>query len=121
MTLDQFARAAAFLKEHGIALRVFILVKPPWLDDAEAEHWALRSLEFAFECQASVSVLIPVRPGNGALESLAAHGEFAPPKLVTLEAVIEQGLARKRGRVFADLWDIARPAACPRRRRPGAR
>src|SRR6185436_18367570 len=31
MTLDHFGRSAAFLREHGIALRTFILVKPPFL------------------------------------------------------------------------------------------
>jgi len=39
MTLDQFARAAEFLRGHDIALRVFILVKPPFLDEAEALEW----------------------------------------------------------------------------------
>src|SRR5205809_906258 len=36
MTLPQFARAAAFLREHEIALRAFILIKPPFLEEAEA-------------------------------------------------------------------------------------
>src|SRR5438105_584543 len=40
MTLDQFASAARFLQENDIALRVFILVKPPFLDEPEALHWA---------------------------------------------------------------------------------
>ena len=50
MTLDLFARAARFLRDHQIALRVFILVKPPFLnDEPEALHWAKRSIEFAFQ------------------------------------------------------------------------
>ncbi len=112
MTLDQFARAAAFLRANAIALRVFILVKPPFMEEAEALHWAQRSLDFAFDCGATAAALIPTRLGNGALEALAARGEFSPPKLATLEAALEYGLAQKRARVFADLWDLQRCNAC---------
>ena len=113
MTLDQFARAAEFLRRHGIALRAFILVQPPFLTDAgEALHWARRSLDFAFDCGATVASLIPVRGGNGAMEALAARGEFVPPRLETLEAAHDHGLRRRRGRVFADLWDLEKFSSC---------
>ena len=116
MTLDQFARAAEFLRRHGIALRVFILVQPPFLTDAaQALHWTRRSIEFAFDCGATVASLIPTRAGNGALEALAARGEFVPPQLETVETAVAHGLAARRGRVFADLWDLeifSRCAAC---------
>src|SRR5262245_13937899 len=68
MTLDQFAFAAEFLHKHNVALRAFVLVQPPFLDEAEALAWARRSIDFAFDCDASVVSLIPTRPGNGALE-----------------------------------------------------
>ncbi len=111
-TLDQFAAAADRLGQNGIALRVFILVKPPFLDEAEALHWAQRSLDFAFDCGATVAALIPTRAGNGALEALAARGEFAPPRLETLEAAAAYGVRLGRGRVFADLWDLQRFSTC---------
>ena len=112
MTLDQFRRAAEFLRENGIALRVFILVKPPFLDEAEALLWARRSIDFAFDCGATVASLIPTRFGNGALETLAEHGEFSPPKLATLEAALDYGVRLQRGRVFADLWDLEKFSGC---------
>jgi radical SAM enzyme (TIGR01210 family) len=112
MTLDQFARAAELLRQNEIALRVFILVKPPFLDEAEALHWAQRSLDFAFDCGASVASLIPTRLGNGALESLAERGEFSPPRLATLEQASAYGIGLRRGRVFADLWDLERFSDC---------
>ena len=111
-TLDQFAQAAERLRRNGIALRVFILVKPPFLDEAEALYWAQRSLDFAFDCGAEVAALIPTRGGNGALEALAARGEFSPPKLATLEAAADYGVGLGRGRVFADLWDLERFSDC---------
>lgn len=112
MSCGRFARAADFLRRHDIALRVFVLVKPPFLDEAAALHWANRSVEFAFDCGANVVSLIPTRGGNGALEALAARGEFSPPRLATLEAALGQGLSLRRGRVFADLWDLGRFAVC---------
>ncbi len=113
MTLDQFARAAGFLQDHGVALRVFILVKPPFLDEAEGLEWALRSLDFAFDCGATVAALIPTRSGNGAMEALDRQGLFSPPSLATLEAALACGIEKRRGRVFADLWDLERFSDCP--------
>jgi radical SAM enzyme (TIGR01210 family) len=113
MTLDQFRQAARFLQNHGIDLRVFILVRPPWLSDEEGLEWAKRSLDFAFECGASVCSIIPTRAGNGAMEALAASGEFSPPSLRSLESALEYGLERRAGRVFADLWDHEKFDWCP--------
>jgi archaeosine synthase beta-subunit len=113
MTLDLFRRAADFLGNHQIDLRVFILVKPPFLNEEEGLDWAGRSLNFAFDCGACVASLIPTRPGNGAMDALAARGDFAPPKLETVEAAHAYGLRAKRGRVLADLWDLERFSNCP--------
>lgn len=113
MTLELFQRAANFLRRHDIALRVFVLVKPPFLDEGEALQWAERSIDFAFDCGASVVSLIPTRLGNGALEALMAQGLFAPPRLATLEAAAAYGVALGRGRVFADLWDLGKFSDCP--------
>jgi archaeosine synthase beta-subunit len=113
MAKEQFAAAADFLHRHEIALRAFVLVKPPFLDEGEALLWAQRSTEFAFDCGATVVSLIPVRPGNGALDELAAQGHFSPPKLRTLERAAEHGVAMKRGRVFADTWDLEQFSRCP--------
>ena len=112
MTLDQFRRAAEFLRENDIAIRVFVLVKPPFLDEAEALHWAKRSMDFAFDCGAKAVSLIPTRLGNGALEALSARGEFSRPKLATLEAALDYGINLKRARVFADLWDLEKLSDC---------
>jgi archaeosine synthase beta-subunit len=113
MTLEQFAAAAAFLCANDIDLRVFILVKPPFMRDEEALHWAQRSLDFAFDCGATAATLIPTRGGNGAMEALAAVDHFSPPRIDLLESSLDYGLALRRGRVFADLWDAENIPACP--------
>lgn len=112
MALDQFARAAEFLTSHGVDLRAFILVNPPYLRGPEALEWTRRSLDFAFECGASAASLIPTRAGNGALEILAQRGEFEPASIANLEAAMEYGLGLRRGRVFADVWDLRQFSTC---------
>lgn len=106
MTLEQFSAAAVSLRQHQIDLRVFILVQPPFIPAAEALPWAQRSLDFAFECGATAATLIPTRGGNGAMEVLAAQGQFVAPSLSTLESAVEYGLSLHAGRVFADIWDV---------------
>ena len=112
MTLDDFRRAADFLRAHQIALRAFVLVQPPFVPEAEALEWVERSLNFAFDCGATAVSIIPTRTGNGALDDLARTKQFSPPKIDTLETALDRGLALKRGRVFADLWDLERFSSC---------
>jgi radical SAM enzyme (TIGR01210 family) len=112
MTVEQFARAAEALLGRGVAVRAFVLVFPPFVPREEHDEWLVRSVNFAFACGASVVSLIPTRGGNGALEALAAAGSFEAPTLADLERSFELVLARSRGRVFADLWDLGRFAEC---------
>ena len=125
MTLDDFRSAAERLGAAGVPVRAFVLLRPPYLAEADGVHWALESVRFARACGVSVTVLIATRGGNGALERLAAQGDFAPPVLASLETALEQGVAeaarpdpaaRVRSpqsmRVFADMWDAARLEGC---------
>jgi len=111
--LIQFARAAEFLAAEGVALRAFILVNPPFLDERSGAEWAVKSAEFAFGCGASAVTLIPTRTGNGAMERLRESGEFLSPTLAMLEATQRAALAFRRGRVFVDTWGLESFAACP--------
>jgi radical SAM enzyme (TIGR01210 family) len=113
-TLHHFARAVEFLRKEGIFVRAFVLVKPPFMDETEGLDWAVKSAEFAFHCGANVVSLIPTRAGNGALERLMETGEYAPPRLSTLEKAQELALnIAGSGRVFADTWDLRRFSKCP--------
>jgi archaeosine synthase beta-subunit len=115
MTLEDFRRAAAFLHKAGISVRVFVLVGLPFVAPREALDWALRSVDFAFDCGAAVVSLIPTRSGNGAMDALEERGEFSPTDLATLEEAVASSIALGRGRVLADLWDLecfSRCGAC---------
>jgi len=111
-TVDDFRQAADILSSNAIDLRVFLLVKPPFMTEAEGLEWACRSLDTAFAAGASVCCLIPTRGGNGAMETLRREGNWNPPSLVSLEAAQEYGLRLGRGRVFADIWDIEKFYSC---------
>ena len=112
MTLDDFARAVEFLLKHAIAVRAFILLRPPFLTEQEGVEWAIKSLEYAMSLGIACCAVIPTRGGNGILDRLAAEGHFAPPTIRSLERVLEHGLSLARGRVLADLWDIERFYDC---------
>ena len=113
-TLAGFAGAGQALRERGIALRVFLLISPPFIAPDEQDPWLLRSLDTSFASGASVVSLVPTRPGNGAMEALAEAGMFRPPDLDDIERSFALALthAAGRGRVFVDLWDLDRFAHC---------
>ncbi len=114
MTVEDFTRAAAALRDMAAAIRVFLLISPPFVPAAGQDEWLLRSIDAAFVAGASAVSLIPVRSGNGAVDVLGAN-EFQPPTLLDVERSVH--LARAAGtwpgRLFVDLWDVARFARCP--------
>ena len=111
-TLEEFSRAAAFLRGNKIRVRSFVLVQPPFMVADEAVEWAVKSAQFAFSCGAVVVSLIPTRLGNGAMNKLARAGEFSTPSLITLETAMERCLQLRQGRVFADTWELQQFSSC---------
>jgi hypothetical protein len=93
-------------------VRAFVLLKPPFLNEAEGLEWAVKSADFAYASGAEVVSLIPTRAGNGALDRLRDAAEFAPPRLPTLERALEAVLELRHGRVFADTWDLEQFSIC---------
>jgi uncharacterized Fe-S cluster-containing MiaB family protein len=112
VTLEQFRAAADFVTENEMALRTFVLLQPPFIPPDESVVWANRSVDFSQECGATVTALIPTRTGNGAMDRLAAAGQFTEPTLGQLEDAMDYGVGQARGRVFADLWDLERFSSC---------
>jgi len=114
MKLADFEHSVSFLTSHGIATRAFILLRPPFLSEDEGIYWAKKSIDFAFGAGVTACCVIPVRPGNGAMDALAGLNYFSPPDIKSLETVIGYGISLKSGPVFADLWDIDRFSSCDR-------
>jgi radical SAM enzyme (TIGR01210 family) len=111
LDLARFDRAARFLTDHGMDLRVFVLLGAPYVPPGESVEWTVRTAAYAARCGAAVISLIPVRAGNGELERLAALGHFVTPTLSQLEEALDRCSDLAPAAVAADLWDIDRLAA----------
>ena len=107
-TLEDYKKAAEFLRRARISVRSFALVHPPFIERGFQQVWAERTIKFAFDAGSEVVSLIPLRHGNGAIDELAAE-----PELAELEEAQAAGIQLNRGRVFADLWDLKRFGRCP--------
>ncbi len=112
MTTDDFRHAVEFLVRNDIRVRTFILLRPPFLNEDEGIEWALKSVEFAFDCGVSCCAVIPTRAGNGIMEQLESQGHFTQPTIASMETVLEAGIAMNRGRVFVDVWDAEQFCDC---------
>lgn len=108
----RFDWAARFLTEHGIDLRVFVLLGAPHVPAAESIEWTVRTVEYAVERGAGIVSIIPVRGGNGEMERLQAEGNFTPPTLSQLEASLDASLQLTGTVVTVDLWDVERLTTC---------
>lgn len=114
MNLSDFERSVGFLNRNNIPSRAFILLRPPFLTEAEGVLWAKRSIDYAFKAGVECCVVIPTRTGNGALDWLQTNGYFSHPAISSLERVLEYGIQLNAGPVFADLWDIELFTSCNR-------
>ena len=114
MTLADFDARAAALSSCQIDLRVFVLFGCPFIAASDQLDWTLRSVDHAARCGAGTISIIPVRGGNGVLESLAAEGDWSPVCLEQVEQVFDQALGQTDAVVQLDLWDLERLPRCPR-------
>jgi len=112
MTCDDFRNAVFFLGRNMIRTRAFILLKPPFLSESEGIYQAKKSIDFSLHAGAGYCIIIPVRPGNGAMDILEKKGVFTPPGIKSLEKVLEYGISLRTGRVFADTWDLKLFSKC---------
>ncbi len=110
---ERFERAASFLTEHGVDVRVFVLLGVPGIPMEESVDWSVRSAEYAAAHGAAVVSIIPVRGGNGEMERLAKIGAFTPPTLRHLESALDRCVGWSKTVVTADLWDAERLPSCP--------
>ena len=114
LDLARFDRAARFLADNGMDLRVFVLLGAPHVPAAESVEWTARTVEHAVERGAALVSIIPVRGGNGEMERLQAIGEFTPPTFTQLEDALDRCLTARGTVVTADLWDAEKLPACER-------
>ena len=61
MTLADFEAATARVLAMGLQVRAFILVRAPFMSEAEGVEWACRSIDFAFSIGVECCAVIPTR------------------------------------------------------------
>ena len=82
------------------------------MTESEGIKWAIRSMEFAFDCGVNCCAVVPTRAGNGIMETLQQSDQFHSPALSSMEEVLQTGLQMNSGRVLMDLWDAAQFSNC---------
>ncbi len=102
-----FERAAAWLRDAGMDVRLFLLTRPPFLGATAAREWLFRSVDMALDMGGDPVVVIPTRGGNGAMERLQAAGQWEEAPLEWLEDAVLHGRSRGLGRVLADTWGLS--------------
>jgi len=112
LDLARFDSAARLLIDHGMDLRVFVLLGAPFVPAAESVDWTVRTVEYAVERGAAVVSIIPVRGGNGEMERLESLGAFTRPTLTQLETALDRCISMRPSVVTADLWDAALLPGC---------
>ncbi len=105
LTVEDVQRAVEWLEQSGIDSRLFVLLRPPGLDEQSAVDWCQTAIDAARSWGVRHVSIIPVRTGNGAMEYLNSIGQFEPPRASSLEQVLNQNVGRSSMIVTADLWD----------------
>lgn len=117
-SLAQFEAAAAAIRGAGASLRAFVLVGVPFIPRQEQQAWVQRSIAAARACGARLVSLIPLRRGNGAIETLERTGDVVVPGLTDLEDALDAALATRAERtadttlVCVDTWNLEALTDC---------
>lgn len=91
MTFEGFRKAAETVRKAGARLRAYILLKPPFLTEAEAMEDAVNAAVEAGRAGAGVVSLNPVNIHRGTLvDYLHYRREYEPPWLWSVVEVLER-------------------------------
>ncbi|MGQ9588602.1 MAG: archaeosine biosynthesis radical SAM protein RaSEA [Thermoplasmata archaeon] len=100
-SVGDYERAASVLQERGVHLRTYVLLKPPFLTEAEAVADAVSTMEFASRWSYAIS-LNPVNVQKGTVvERLWRDWSYRPPWLWSVLEVLKAS-ARSKCKVVCD-------------------
>ncbi|MBL8888962.1 MAG: radical SAM protein [Planctomycetaceae bacterium] len=109
MTLADYENACAFLLEHKLSIRTFLLLPPPGVSANDTLKHTIASVQHAIRCGSDVTSMIPLRPGNGIMDWMSSNGLVHLPDLELAMQTFAAALQLPRGRrqrVFLDLWNL---------------
>jgi radical SAM enzyme (TIGR01210 family) len=99
--VEDYARAASLLREKGIPVRTYLLLKPPFLTEKQAMLDTIKSIEFAAPYSESISINPINVQKDTMVERLWRRGDYRPPWLFSLVEVLKAGKALTEKRVFS--------------------
>ena len=99
--VEDYVRAASLLREKGIPVRTYLLLKPPFLTERQAMQDTIRSIEFAAPHSESISINPINVQKDTMVERLWRRGDYRPPWLFSLIEVLKAGKALTEKRVFS--------------------
>jgi hypothetical protein len=112
-TLDEFMKALEICKAYDVRVKVYLLVKPPFMGEREAMEDAITSAVEVYEMGVDRISFNPVNVQRGTLvEELWRHNGYRPPWLWSIVEVLE----RVRERV--DIPILSHPIAAGKERGP---
>lgn len=89
-TFDDFKRAAEFLRGKGFRVKVYLLLKPPFLSEREAIEDSLKSIEDVKNLADVVSLNPTNVPSNTYLETIWKKGLYRPPWLWSVVEILKR-------------------------------
>jgi radical SAM enzyme (TIGR01210 family) len=90
-TLAEFMRATRIISAHGVDLKTYVLVKPPFYSEMEAIEDAVGTIRTAFSLGASrVSLEGMTRQRYTLIDYLAQQGRYSLPWLWTLVEIVRR-------------------------------
>jgi radical SAM enzyme (TIGR01210 family) len=108
-TSADYARAAETVRTHGMEVRTYLLLKPPFMTEAQALRDTISSALYARSRSDTISVN-PVNVQAGTeVEALWRKGNYRPPCLWTLVEVLKASKGGTDVRVFSSPSGAATP------------
>ncbi|MEM0448985.1 MAG: archaeosine biosynthesis radical SAM protein RaSEA [Methanomassiliicoccales archaeon] len=99
--VKDYERAAKLIRQMGMRLRTYLLLKPPYLTELQALDDAISSIRFASSYSENIS-LNPVNVQKEThVESLFRRGDYRPPWLWSVVEVLKRGKEGCDSRVFS--------------------
>jgi radical SAM enzyme (TIGR01210 family) len=97
-TRQGFERAYEALKKHDYMVQAFLMVKPPFLTEAEAVEDTVKSIAYLNELGIDNPILCATRVApNTVLSDLYQDGEFRPPWLWSVIEVLKRSAVESPG------------------------
>jgi len=111
-SFEQFRRAVRICRESGARVKAYILIKPPFLSEAQAIEDAVNSAVLAYSAGATRISLNPLNVQRHTLvDELFIRGEYSPPWLWSVVEVIKRIKLR-----LPDVTVVCKPSGAGRAR-----